>query len=319
MRERFLQFLALVIGALGAVLLASGVVASAGEEAGAGPLADLSTFPVPLPSGCPEGSGALQGVRFSTADSGADTTADLSQLALEAGDGVIMRWDGFAANCRDGSGRPVMRVTLAAYLTPTAIFDSNVDQRLVDWTSCGPGAAECAGDGSGYRLQLAIPAEAVGCQFQIDAILGAPLAAVGPSGSFYSAELRGGHGPNLLIGATNFAVAGCNDAAGGTTPTTVTAEATTTTTTTTTTPSTASTAVEVASTTAPTVLAAQPAQAALAAQVVLPATGVHSSRTLGAGGLLLVMGLALMVLSMLLGMGPRHSVEPVPVPGRTRS
>ena len=318
MRERFLQFLALVIGALGAVLLASGVVASAGEEAGAGPLADLSTFPVPLPSGCPEGSGALQGVRFSTADSGADTTADLSQLALEAGDGVIMRWDGFAANCRDGSGRPVMRVTLAAYLTPTAIFDSNVDQRLVDWTSCGPGAAECAGDGSGYRLQLAIPAEAVGCQFQIDAILGAPLAAVGPSGSFYSAELRGGHGPNLLIGATNFAVAGCNDAASGTTPTIVMAEATTTTTTTTT-PSTASTAVEVASTTAPTVLAAQPAQAALAAQVVLPATGVHSSRTLGAGGLLLVMGLALMVLSMLLGMGPRHSVEPVPVPGRTRS
>ena len=318
MRERFLQFVALVIGALGAVLLASGVVASAGEEAGAGPLADLSTFPVPLPSGCPEGSGALQGVRFSTADSGADTTADLSQLALEAGDGVIMRWDGFAANCLDGSGRPVMRVTLAAYLTPTATFDSNVDQRLVDWTSCGPGAAECAGDGSGYRLQLAIPAEAVGCQFQIDAILGAPLAAVGPSGSFYSAELRGGHGPNLLIGATNFAVAGCNDAAGGTTPATVMAEATTTTTTTTT-PSTASTAVEVASTTAPIVLAAQPAQAALAAQVVLPATGVHSSRTLGAGGLLLVMGLALMVLSMLLGMGPRHSVEPVPVPGRTRS
>ena len=48
MRERFLQFVALVIGALGAVLLASGVVASAGEEAGAGPLADLSTFPVPL-------------------------------------------------------------------------------------------------------------------------------------------------------------------------------------------------------------------------------------------------------------------------------
>ena len=296
MRERFLQFVALVIGALGAVLLASGVVASAGEEAGAGPLADLSTFPAPLPSGCPEGSGALQGVRFSTADSGAVTTADLSQLALEAGDGVIMRWDGFAANCLDGSGRPVMRVTLAAYLTPTATFDSNVDQRLVDWTSCGPGAAECAGDGSGYRLQLAVPAEAVGCQFQIDAILGAPLAAVGTSGSFYSAELRGGQGPNLLIGATNFAVAGCNDAAGGTTPTTVTAEATTTTTTT---PSTASTALEVASTTAPTVLAAQPARAALAAQVVLPATGVHSSRTLGAGGLLLVMGLALMVLSML--------------------
>jgi LPXTG-motif cell wall-anchored protein len=40
---------------------------------------------------------------------------------------------------------------------------------------------------------------------QIDAILGRPIAVVGPSGSYYTGLLRPDQGPTLLVSATNFA------------------------------------------------------------------------------------------------------------------
>ena len=52
-----------------------------------------------------------------------------------------------------------------------------------------------------------MPSRQVSCNFQIDAVIGAPLADVGPNGSFYSQDSRGANGkpsgPNMLIRANN--------------------------------------------------------------------------------------------------------------------
>ena len=64
------------------------------------------------------------------------------------------------------------------------------DQTLVASASCGGTAGSCAtGPDGRYQLTLTMPSADLSCVGQIDAVLGAPLATVGPNGSYYSASL----------------------------------------------------------------------------------------------------------------------------------
>lgn len=212
-----------------------------------------------------------------------------------------MMWDGFDAGCVDTAGAPTMRITLAAYSSPTETFDQTVDQHLAAWASCGPTAPDCVKGVDGYRLELPVPAPTAGCQFQLDAILGAPLPVVGPSGSFYSPSLRGNEGPALLINARSLTVPDCvpvpsTTAAAPTAASVTTAAAA---------PSTTAAPVTV-STTAESVMAA-------VAQQALPATGTDTGRTATVGLALVAAGMALLVLSMMGG-----ARRPAPgTPGRS--
>ena len=204
----------------GLSLLGTAVNAGADASTGLPPVGNVAGYPAPLPDGCPEGAGALLGTTFGI---GAGSTHDdLAELTLRAGDTLTMRWDRFAPGCLDASGQPAIAVTLAAHRMAGERFDPGVDQPLAAWSSCGADAAACGGDGGSNVLRLAVPSAAVGCRFQVDAILGRPLAVVGPGGSFYSAVLRG-NGPSMLIGAVGVDIPGC-----ATTPTTVPTTATTT-------------------------------------------------------------------------------------------
>lgn len=300
------------IAAVGLAIIGVSLLVSAGRaeadtssagSAGSTPILDVSTYPTALPAGCPDGAGALSGVRYENGRGGVE--AEFSRLSLGAGDTVTLRWDGFAPGCLDGAGQPAISVTLAAYLTPTTQFDPTVDQKLADWTSCGLGAAPCAKDADGYSLRLAVPPDTVGCRFQIDAILGNPLAVVGPGGSFYGSALRGG-GPSMLIGAATVDIPNCVP---GVAPTTTTSpppvapppvapppSGPTTTVTATAPPSPPSTV----ATTSTSTTAAAAVQGIAVTRQTLPATGSATARTTGVGTGMVFAGLAALVLSALL-------------------
>ena len=128
------------------------------------------------------------------------------------------------------------------------------------------------------------------CFYQLDAVVGYPLAIVGPDGSFYNPANRGGRGRNMLIDASNGALTACVEATTTTTSTTssttsTTGPSTTSTTTPSTTSSTASTTPSPSAPTTspprPTTTAATPTTAAAAvlgarvqqAAPTIPATG----------------------------------------------
>lgn len=169
--------------------LAVGLLAGTAGAAVLDPVTDYAAYPSPLPAGCPGGEASLLGVRF---DNGRGNTAsDLRQLPLRSGDTLTMTWEGFAPGCEG------LAVTLAVYSTHGERFDPSSDETLVShvsWTD-GPNV-----------LSLVVPSAGMDevCYLQVDAVLGAPLAMIGPNGSFYNSVLRRDGGPNNLVSAKNF-------------------------------------------------------------------------------------------------------------------
>jgi hypothetical protein len=295
MKRSFRRWLAGGLAVMGLALFA-GTATSAAE----------SGEPAPLPPGCPEGAAALQGVRF---DDGGPPVGELSQLTLGSGETLTVRWDRFAPGCADASGTPLIQVSLAAYATTALTFDPVVDQTLVASTTCGLGGASCAVTEGGYALRLTVPPESVGCRFQIDAILGEPLPIVGPSGSYYSAVLRGG-GPSLLIGAVSVDIPGCVPAVAPVAPPAAPPTIP---------PTSPPTTAAPASATPVVVATTAEVLAAGAAQATLPVTGADPAPVAGAGAGLVVGGVALFSLSALVAAHrPATAAGPAsgPVAGR---
>ena len=290
--------------------------------AGAQTLDPIDT-PQPLPESCPSGTGALVGIKF---DDGGAAVDDMWQLDLHAGDTLTMSWSGAAEGCADpDSGQPIAPVTLAVYGGVTQDhFDMNDHQYLAGWASCGApgtGAAPCVADGGRYSLSLLIPGEDQ-CYAQVDGVLGAPLAKIGPDDdeSYYSASTRDDDGPDLLIRAwvdsddgeqaalmTASRIIGSEYCE----PTTTTTEAPTTTTTeapptTTTEAPTTTTAPPVVSPTVATTQVAEVEPAVAVAGVTvarqLPVTGAHT-------GVLVLLGSSLILLGGIALMFVRHQAQ----------
>ena len=179
--------------ALGGLVAAAGIAGAAPAPSGPGglqPITEYTSYPPPLPAGCAGGSAALTGVQFTNAHG--LTVGSFSELAgsVTPGDTLTMTWTGFAPNCAD------VTVSLAAYdvsATTAALghFDPSVDQALLPgWTSCGGDAPACQQTDGTFSLSITVPTTDVSCIWQLDALLGRPLAVVGPSGSYYNGALR---------------------------------------------------------------------------------------------------------------------------------
>ena len=214
-----------------------------------------------------------------------------------------MSWADIAAGCRDADGQPAIIIGMAAYDAGAPIFDPSIDQRLLPgWIVCGQGQRSCPLVDGRFRLAITVPTTDIACNLQVGAGIGLPLAVVGPSGSYYTAAIRGDQGPNLLVGAINFATTPCPaTAAETTTPPTSTAPAPETTAP----PATVAPPVSVAPATAAAPAAAQPTTApvptaaatptgaeAAAAQRQLARTGGHGSELALLGALLVIGGAA---------------------------
>ena len=198
---------ALVLGGVG---LATGVAGAADAPSGPGglqPITDYANYPPALPDGCPDGAAALEGLTF---DNGRGLVVDdLRQFPpLAIGDVVTMSWSGFAPGCAAPDGTPLVTVALIANHSQTLDFDPSQDEALLPgWDGCGLDGPACTQVDGRYQLQLTVPMPPTGpCYLQIDAILGRPLAVIGPSGSFYSGIIRppAYEGPSMLVSATNF-------------------------------------------------------------------------------------------------------------------
>lgn len=192
----------------GALLTAVGLTPASAEVEGLPAISDYTNYPVALPAGCPDGPGGFVGLTFRT--SSGSVAGELSQLALSPGDTVTMSWDGLAPQCATANGQPARGVSIAAHALHTATFDTTVDQELLaGWASCGGDAAPClpngtTGTGGALSITLPLAQTVVGtspCRAQVDAVIGGPLALVGPSGSWYTALLRGDDRPTMLVGA----------------------------------------------------------------------------------------------------------------------
>ena len=211
---------------------------------------------------------------------------------------MVMAWTGVAPACVGSA------VSLVVKDAPQPFFDPAVDQLTA------PGgynvATLTAGAGS---VSLVLPdlfPLGNSCSYQVDAIVGVPLAVVGPGGSFYSESLRGDGRRTTLVSFRNGAYSIC--VAQTTTSTTTTSTTTPPTSTTQppappttqpTAPPTSTTAPAPTSTTAPAAtatLAAQSAVQAAQAQRMLAATGTTSSTAL-VGGVAVEFGLLLLVAS----------------------
>lgn len=291
----------ILLGAAGTLLTASPAIADS-----PGPLVvDYQNYPPPLPAGCPDGTGALSGVGF---DNGhGQQSADLRQLTLAAGDTLTMSWTGYNGACAKADGAGAIDVSLVANGSQSAQFDVGTDQKLVNSVTCGPDAGACQRVGERWTLALKVPGPDQACNYQVEAVLGRPLAVVGPSGSYYNSLLRGGTGPNMLVSATNFEIPGCvagvqaNAAAAQPAVTTTAAPAPTTTAP----PQPAAAAavesavVAAAPTAAPTTTAVPTQVEAAVAARALPNTGAHTAATTTAGLMLLMAGAGLLGLAAL--------------------
>jgi len=264
---------------------------------------DYSNYPdtpqALLTAGC-DFSG-VTGVSFSLNDSTpVGNLADLPEL--QAGDEVTMSWAGVAPACVGSA------LSLTQKDSPQPFFDPTVDQPIGTYNfatlSDAPGS-----------LSLTVPdLSGLGhsCSYQLDAVVGVPLAIVGPSGSFYEASTRGDDRRTTLIsfrnGSYTICVAQATTTTTQPTTTTTTPPSTTTTqptTTTTTTPAATAATTAPPPTTEPIATAASAASAAAgssqssqAAQATrtLAATGT-SPWTAAVGILGLLIGVTLLLLS----------------------
>lgn len=298
------RLLAAAAIAAGALLAVQQGAAAAGTGA-LPPVTDYATYPAALPDGCPDGPGALVGTRFSSS-TGAEAN-DLRQLPVTAGAQVTMSWSSFAPGCTGPDGTPLVSVSMAVHLAESATFDPTVDQPLLPgWTSCGGQAGACTQVGGRFQLSVTVPPIAVACAAQLEAVLGAPLAVVGPSGSFYSALLRGDDRPTMLISATNYVITPCQPEVA---PTTIVAPTTTMAPTTTAPPATVA-----PSSTVTTIGAAVSPESIEVSQesAVLPITGRSTRTTTMVGFGLLFSGFGLLLVTS------RPVVALVRRPGQTR-
>lgn len=187
---------------------------------------DYDTYPdtpqAQLTPGC-DANGDIEGVQFSLND--ADPVAGLADLGpVNAGDVLTMTWTGVSDDCVGSA------VSLVVKVSQVPVFDQNRDQ----FTPAGGYNTTTLVDGPG-TLSLTLPdlvGFGFGCAFQLDAIVGVPLAVVGPSGSDYSSSVRGDNQRTTVFSWFNGAYEVCVAATTTTTTgsTTTTTEATTTTT-----------------------------------------------------------------------------------------
>lgn len=171
-----------------------------------------------LPDGC-DGAGVL-GVAYSL--NGSPEVADPGALPqFNAGDTLTMTWDSTTAACVDAP------IVLVVKVAQDPVFDPGDDQ-----FAFVPYAATAATGGPGSLTYVLPGLEQFGfnCNYQLDSIVGLPLAIVGPNGSFYSASLRGDDRRTTLIGFRNGAYESCEAPPTTTTtgpPTTTTTPSTT--------------------------------------------------------------------------------------------
>jgi hypothetical protein len=113
-----------------------------------------------------------------------------------------MSWADYAPGCRDADGRLAIIIGMAAYDAGAPIFDPSIDQHLLPgWIVCGPGHGDCPVTDGRFQLSIVVPTAEVACNLQVGGGIGLPLAVVGPSGSYYTAAVRGDQGPNLVLSA----------------------------------------------------------------------------------------------------------------------
>jgi hypothetical protein len=213
-RRGFDRRVALSVALLVAVI--AGLFVSFAPDANAAtplpaPITDYANYPagiVPslIPAGCNAQGGAI--VTGALYSSGGQSTQFLESLQLQAGDTVRMTWTGFAAGCAGA------RISLAVKASQHPVFDPTDNQKLVAFDSCGGDGPSCSNGENGFGpLTITVPDVQTACNFQIDAVIGAPLAEVGPNGSYYSQDSRGLYGkpsgPNMLIRANNGGIGDC--------------------------------------------------------------------------------------------------------------
>jgi len=244
-----------------------------------------------LTAGC-DANGDVTGVSFSA--NGGTAVSGLADLPeMNAGDVLTMTWTGVSADCVGSA------ISLTVKIAQEPVFKQNVNQLAAP---------------SGYNTTILVDAPGslsvtlpdlasfgFGCAYQLDAIVGVPLAVVGPSGSDYSASVRGDDRRTTVFSWRNGAYAICvaqatttsTTAAPPTTTSTTTASTTTTTARTTTTTTAPTTAAPPTSAAAPP--SAQGVQAAQATRT-LAATGAHPAIA-AMGVAVLVLGLTMMAAS----------------------
>jgi LPXTG-motif cell wall-anchored protein len=178
-----------------------------------------NTAEAQLPAGC-DGTGP-QGVQY--AINGAAPVASLADLpTLNAGDEIAMSWTGTTPAC---VGVPI---ALAIKVASNPFFDQDDNQDA--YVPYGVATSDGGPGGFTYTLPGLVEFE-LGCNYQLDAIVGVPLAVVGPDGSYYTNAIREANGKasgvTTLIGqAKNGAYETCE--APPTTTTTVPETTTTT-------------------------------------------------------------------------------------------
>jgi LPXTG-motif cell wall-anchored protein len=282
------------LSAAGVALLAGGsLLVLAGPRAAAqivppqpAPVTDYASYPAnaELPLGC-DSSGVV-GVTFAV--NGGTPVGSLGDIGpIDAGDTLTMAWVDILPAC-DPAGTDQSPIVLAMKSAPGPVFDAGVDQALdlpyaIDFMTTGEGGSLT------YVLPPLNDDSFPGCFGQLDAIVGLPLAVVGPGGSFYSSGLRGS-GPNLLISAWNGGYELC--AAQETTTTTGGTTSTTVGTTTTSTPASTTTTAPTTTTTEATTTTAPPSSTTVQppttvtdpTSLTVGAAGVRATRTLAETG-----------------------------------
>src|SRR4051794_7197773 len=175
--------------ALGAALVLAGLLLVATSTATAQqalpPLVtDNANYPDTLQALLTDGCDftGVTGTSFSL--NGGAPVGNLSDLpGVQAGDIVTMSWTGVAPACVGSA------ISLAVKDAPQPFFDPGVDQPTP------PGgynvATLTAGAGSVSLTMPDLSLFSNNCNYQLDGVVGVPLAVVGPSGSFYSAASRG--------------------------------------------------------------------------------------------------------------------------------
>ncbi len=181
-----------ILGAMVALLVAALVLVMPGSASALpNPIDGSAGYPAPLPDGCTvDGASIVDGEMFSLAGV---TASSMRSLPNAPGSVLTMTWDSFAPGC-EGVG-----ISLSAKSSSAPQFDPNSDQFLLPgFDYCGPLGPTCPESGP-YSLSIVVPPLAEASCYQLDAAIGAPLAVVGPGGSFYGL----GQSQNMLISALN--------------------------------------------------------------------------------------------------------------------
>jgi hypothetical protein len=295
--------------ACGLILTVAGVAGAAVTANPSGPdsvvvSSDFNLYPqTPIPPGCNVGSDFLTGTLYNVQRGSIGQAANAQPVSnsitlnegtigrLYPGDSITMTWTGFAPA---GCNGEAVGVSLAVKSASSPSFNASDNQALLRaFAYCGVNGTPCTGvGGAGNTLSLVMPGEDEACNYQVDAVIGGPLAIVGPNGSYYNDGTRGSNGKNSgggnrLISSNN---GGPGECATTTIPTTIaTTTIATTTIATTTIPTTIATTTiptTIATTTIPTTIATTTIPTTIATTTTAATTTVvnttqETSTTLG--------------------------------------